>query len=298
MTDQLPAIPSEFTEQDLKLLSETIAKKATHEELKLFARICNKTKLDPFSRQIYFVKRWDTTQGKEVMTAQCSIDGFRVVAQRSGQYAGQSGPFWCAQDGKWVDVWLRNEAPSAAKVGVLRHGFKDPIWAVARFDAYAQKNKEGKLFPMWAKMPDLMIAKCAESLALRRAFPQELSGLYTGDEMGQAEIEPVEETEKKLAPIKPKTIPSKKPEPTFEDFNERRINAKEEPPHIKDAKIPFGKLAGKAMSEMTDDELDFFVKNCEQFAGSPDVDTPKKLKDLEEAILLVRAFQRDRRGEV
>ena len=70
---------------------------------------------------------------------------------------------------------MADAPPSAARVGVLRKGFSEVMFAVARFDAYAATNKEGKLGPMWRKMPDVMIAKCAEALALRRAFPQEMS---------------------------------------------------------------------------------------------------------------------------
>lgn len=164
-----------FSESDVALLKEQIAKDSTDGELKLFIKVCEGTGLNPFAKQIYAVKRG----GK--MVIQVSIDGFRLIAQRSGVYAGQVGPFWCGADGKWRDVWLEKSPPEAAKVGVMREGFTEPLWAVARWATYAQ-SFNGSLSATWASMPDLMLAKCAEALALRRAFPQELSGLYADEE--------------------------------------------------------------------------------------------------------------------
>lgn len=182
--------------EQIDVIKTLICPGASDAELSLFGQVCQRTGLDPFARQIYGVMRssnrkvgdqWVTT---ESMTIQTSIDGFRLIAERSGKYGGQLGPEWCGEDGIWRDVWLSDGYPSAARVGVIRTDWQKPTWAVATWRSYVQtfkKNGQEVVSAMWQRMPDTMLAKCAESLALRRAFPAEMSGLYSGEEMAQAD---------------------------------------------------------------------------------------------------------------
>lgn len=179
-------VPQRGTRDEARLIREQLAPKASDAEIRVFLALCQRLDLDPFARQIYLVGRWDSRAGREIFAPQVSIDGFRLVAQRTGEYAGQAGPEWCSADGVWRDVWLSDAPPAAARVGVYRKGWAAPLYRVALWSEFQQTKKDGKPSGLWAKMPSVMLAKCAEMQALRAAFPNELSGVYGVEELAQA----------------------------------------------------------------------------------------------------------------
>ena len=170
----------DWTTQQRSALADCIIgdpRQATPAMLAQFLHVCQRTGLDPWARQIYL----RVQAGRASM--QTSIDGLRLVAQRAAHADGYRlsyGPTeWCGADGTWRDVWLADEPPAAARLTVSIGGANYP--AVARWAEYGGDRG------MWRRMPALMLGKVCEALALRRAVPADLSGLYTADEMAQAD---------------------------------------------------------------------------------------------------------------
>lgn len=173
IVNQNASVMDAYTREQINLIKSTMAKDATDAELKLFLYTANHTGLDPLTRQIHFVKR----AGQ--MTIQTGIDGYRAIAERSGTLAGIDDPIFDSEDGPHPNK-------ATVKVRRLLNNIVCEFSASARWSEYAPTGNQAF---MWKKMPYLMLGKCAEALALRKAFPNNLSGIYTNEEMQQADAQ-------------------------------------------------------------------------------------------------------------
>lgn len=188
---QLPVIWKRAGE--MEVIRSIIAPNLTDVELVLFSKICDKTGLDPFAHQIYAIPYGKDERRK--VSFQIGIDGYRLIAERSGRYEGQTQPEWYDPElHEWVDVWVNDrKPPAAARVGVYKAGFREPVYGLAHYDAYAvgYTGRDGMWHAndQWTKNGAGMLAKCAEAQAIRKAFPEFLSGLYSAEEMEQARVE-------------------------------------------------------------------------------------------------------------
>lgn len=191
-----------WSPKQLAALKAMGIKNASDGDLLVFFHHCQKTGLDPFARQIYLLERRTRVNGEWVytQTIQVGIDGFRVnaqrVAQRQGIHLAYDNTIWFDSDGGEHKVWLKPEPPAAALVTVVKvlsDGTRLPIPGLAKFESYAAygQTKEGKRYlqAQWGVMPDHMIEKCAEAFALRRAFPQDLGGMYVEEELMREQAE-------------------------------------------------------------------------------------------------------------
>lgn len=162
-----------FSPDQEKIILNTFLGGASREEAQVLLATVQRRKLDPFSRQVYFVKR-DDAKGATVWAIQTSIDGLRSIAERTGKYDGQDEPEFSLVDGELC-----------CKVKVYRKDWSRPAVGVAFLTEFVQKRKDGSPTRFWATMRRHMLAKCAEALGIRKAFPEDTAGLYIAEEFGQ-----------------------------------------------------------------------------------------------------------------
>jgi phage recombination protein Bet len=181
-------VMSFFTPEQEQIILNTFLGGASRQEAQVLLATVSRRRLDPFSRQVYFVKRWDEQKHAEVWAIQTSIDGLRSIAERTGKYDGQDEPEYGVEDGQRF-----------CKVKVYRKDWARPAVGVAYFNEFVQHKKDGSVTKFWRQMPKHMHAKCAEALAIRKAFPEDTGGLYIAEEFGAVDdgvtLHPAEDRE-------------------------------------------------------------------------------------------------------
>jgi phage recombination protein Bet len=185
MDNQQLATVKEYIPQEVELIKNTIATGSTDNELKLFLYQAKRTQLDPLAGQLHFTK-YNTKSGPKVSFI-TSIDGYRLIAERTGQYAGNDDYSFNDNKSQYEVLKSGDKRPLTATATVYRlvNGERVPFTSTVVWDSYYPGPNKGFI---WDKMPFLMLGKCAEAIALRKAFPQELGGLYTSEEMDQSEM--------------------------------------------------------------------------------------------------------------
>lgn len=169
-----PPALAHYSSDELELIRRFVAPGSSDHELAFFLEYAQARHLNPFEGELVGVSRWSAKEKREIMSIQVTVRGERTLAERTGLYGGQDAPEWCSRDGRWVDVWLNDkEPPAAARVAVYRKDWPRPAVGVARYASYVQLNKDGNPINLWKSAPDLMLAKCAEAAALRKAFARD-----------------------------------------------------------------------------------------------------------------------------
>lgn len=251
--------PDFLSKEEAELLKRTMLSKFPDDEKESFIRVCQRTKLDPFTKQIYATKRYQKVKDEDGSTRKVptlvivtGIMGLTAIADRTGHYDGCE-LFWAAkpseEDGgeiTWLPEWLNDAPPAAAKCIVYHGRRKHPEIGIARWHSYVgqswnpQKN-QWEISEFWAKMDDYMLGKCAKAQALRGAFPDQLSNIYIREELdsnltdAETETETLSADERKIIENRAREAElAKEPLPP----NMTSVQAKTEPPSPEAAAEP------------------------------------------------------------
>ncbi len=174
----------ELSEQEAVLRRTKFSQLSDDEFLYLLV-YCQKRGLSPWLGHVIAQRRYQGHRGELVILV--SIHALRGLAEGTKEFAGRVGPLWCGSDRVWQSEWTHPFPPVAAKVGIKRKGDTEPTWDVAHWREFAQwrldERGEPVLDEFWEKMGSLMLAKCAEAMALRARFPDACGAIYIPEEM-------------------------------------------------------------------------------------------------------------------
>jgi hypothetical protein len=182
----------------IDVLREQIAPNASDAELEYLAQVGQRLGLDPIAGHIVLIGRWDKRANRTVHRPQVTADGRLVLADRTGELDGFTGPEWTGpreRDGshRWLDLWDEDFPPHAARVFVYRRGREHPVNGTVRWIEFAQTDSNGNVLPTWKQMPSHMLGKVALSLGIRRAFPGIIPTGLEVDDVVEDDFAPMEE---------------------------------------------------------------------------------------------------------
>lgn len=167
-------IKDNFDQEEYKVIRSLFdpSNQLSDTQIRMFLSICKEKKLDPRMRQICATPRYNKATNRVECIIITQIDGFRMIAEKTGRYA----------PGRPTDYRYDNNGNLVYAISYVKKMTEDGTWHEIGETAYLAEYADKNGF-MWRKMPHVMLAKCAEARALRRAFPGDLSGLYSNEEI-------------------------------------------------------------------------------------------------------------------
>lgn len=267
-----------YSESELKFIQQRF--KLSDLEMDVFMAAAHRYGLNPLANQIYPQIRKDRKTQERTMVIATGIDGYRTLADRTGTYAGNDDPVF--------DEAVKRPGMATVTVYKVVGGVRCPFTATARWEQYVPQ--EGLDF-MWRKMPHLMLGKVAEALALRKAFPAAIAGIYTDAEMEQAgpAINLEEEAKAASAPATSQVKP-----PAQRAVPEERKPKKQPPPGDWDHESETPKTAFvRLVSEWSSTEKKDAMEWCKRIMGGLDVATDGKA-EMSDFLCCIKFVQENR----
>ena len=167
----------------------------TPESIALALAYCQAKGRDPFKRCVHIVPMWNSTLRQMVETVWPGIADHRITAARTGEYAGADPTAfgdWEEREFSGTDHQnkehrVRMKFPAWAQMTLYRivKGVRVPFPGPRCYftEYYSSIGDTGVPNTRWQRSPAQMLEKCAEAAALRKAFPEELGGEPTAEEM-------------------------------------------------------------------------------------------------------------------